>query len=101
MQVKIYDIFTEYESGSLTIKNYILISCFNYWSLLFRVLETLTTVSVESAWLFRFKSFRHIKIENSMQKQPFGTFRQEGRRELETAVFAGYFEKCDKFSYES
>lgn len=47
---------------------------------------------MESAWLFRFKSFRHIKIENSMQKQPFGTFRQEGRRELETAVFAGYFE---------
>jgi len=60
---------------------------------------TLTTVSVESAWSFRFKSFRHIKVENSLQKQPFGTIRQEGRRE--TAVFAGYFEKCDKFSYES
>ena len=54
---------------------------------------------MESVWLFRFKSFRQIKIENSLQKQPFGTFRQEGRREA--AVFAGYFEKCDKFSYES
>ena len=85
----------------MTTKNYILISCFHYWSLLFRVLETLTTVSVESAWLFRFKSFRYIKNESSLQKKPFGTFRQEGRRELETAVFAGYFEKCDKFSYES
>lgn len=60
---------------------------------------TLTTVSVESARSFRSKSFRYIKVENSLQKQPFGTFRQEGRRELETAVFAGYFEKCDKEYY--